>query len=194
MNASKSFRTLVVGLCILLILALTISLNATTSATAFGEQPIQQNSSDPIRQGDEEKDEDRDEEREQDENKEEDEDDEEREDDEEWDEEEERDIEMEAFEMEMERVHIETNIGRLDMVSRLTEIASNDESMAGYAIMHVGEFLNVEESLELLEKVKSDSDSKSVRNLAKMKLAELYAELDEEEKVKEILYSILTNQ
>ena len=101
-------------------------------------------------------------------------------------------IEVEYRELEFERAGVESNIGRLELITRLSDIASNDAAMAAYAIMHISEFLEPEDAVELLESIQGDENvSEAKRNLVKMKLAEIYDELGQIEKVKEVLKSML---
>ncbi len=214
MTLSKSTIALTSSLCIILIFVFAVNLSSTSLATASGNQESDSkvnHSSKPLQQEEDEKQEDEKQEdeeemdREEQEGDEKEEWDEEIEGDEEFDQEEDDEMqeedemqeddeewEMEIAEAEMERASVESNIGRLELITRLTEIAGDDAKMAGYAIMHVGEYLEPAEAVKLLEQViKSQESSKSVRNLAKLKLAEVYAEEGRDSDVKKLLKSIL---
>lgn len=104
--------------------------------------------------------------------------------------------EFEGDDMEMERMEIESNIGRLETINRLAEIAEDDTKMASYAIMHLEEFVDGEEmATEVLkEMIESDSVSRPVKNLLKMKLAEMYSWQDRHDDALEIFKSMIQSR
>ncbi len=96
----------------------------------------------------------------------------------------------------MERRQIELSLGRLEVVNRLSEIAADEVQTAAYAIMHLQEFVEDEEEvIEMLEEViASDGVDLRVRDLAKMKLVEVYAYADQFEMSKKTLKSMILNK
>lgn len=99
-------------------------------------------------------------------------------------------------EFEMDRMEIESNIGRLETISRLAEIAQDDTKMASYAIMHLSEFMeDEEEAIQLLKDlIDSEKVSRTAKNLLKMKLAEVYSMDDRREEALEVFKSMLMSR
>ncbi len=107
------------------------------------------------------------------------------------------DLDSSEFEdVELHQMEIEANIAHLEMVNRLAEIASNEVAMASYAIMHLEETVDSEEAgIALLkEMIASDQVSPPVKNLLKMKLAELYSWSDQEEAAIDTFKSMLMSR
>ncbi len=102
----------------------------------------------------------------------------------------------EMVEFEFHQMEIESNIGRLEMINRLAEIAKDDVSMASYAIMHLEESTQSEEAgIQMLkELIASDDVSHPVKNLLKMKLAELYSWSDQEDAAIDMFKSMMMSK
>lgn len=183
-NAVLSILTAIV-----LVAILTIGLQMNEGSRAEASPiPVMQESFDPV-DGDQEKDEPP----EEDEQKmEEEEDFEDREDDE--------DREREEREMHFAQMEVEQNLGRLELANLLGEIAKDDVATASYAIMQIEEtmeenFEDEEQAFEFLqEMIGSDSVSKPVKNLLRMKLAEAYRWFDQPEKAMEVYKTLLQNK
>jgi hypothetical protein len=107
---------------------------------------------------------------------------------------------MEGFddeeEIEFHQMEIESNIARLEMINRLAEIAKDNVAMASYAIMHLEDSMESEEAgIQILkEMIASDQVSHPVRNLLKMKLAELYSWSDQESAAIDTFKSMLMSK
>jgi len=102
--------------------------------------------------------------------------------------------EDELGELELHQMEIETNIARLEMITRLAEIAKDDVAMASYAIMHMEESMESEEAgiLMLKKLIASDEVSHPVKNLLKMKLAELYSWSNQEDAAIDMFKSMMS--
>ena len=112
--------------------------------------------------------------------------------DEEYMDEEDFEFEREFAGLELERANIEYNIGRLEVISRLTEIAGDESAVAAYAIMHIGDLMESAEAMEVLESVCESGRNPTIRNLAKMKLAEIYAQEDRRDDLNRLFRSMLS--
>ena len=203
MCCTKSILTLITSLFVVVLFVVAINLTNNSRVTASSPTAFTAASQDslgkfnPIEET--EKDE---EEAEEEEGKR----DEEDEDEGEWDEEEgddedeheegDEEEEFEFEEMELERMEIESNIGRLETINRLAEIAKDDTAMASYAIMHLEEYVEDEdEAIDMLEElIESDKVAKPVKNLLKMKLAEVYSWQDRNESALKIFKSMLMSK
>ncbi|MEL7497654.1 MAG: hypothetical protein AAFN77_08600 [Planctomycetota bacterium] len=94
--------------------------------------------------------------------------------------------------LEFDRLNIETNLSRIEFMKGLTEIAGDPDATACYAIMHLGEYMDAEESVELLESLLLSSKvSIPTRNLIRMKLAEIHTQMDQTEKAKGMLEALI---
>ena len=104
-------------------------------------------------------------------------------------------FETEVAELKMERAGVETNIGRLEVIARLADIAKDELATASYAIMHIGEFMEPDEAIEMLEALNQASDvSRDIKNLVRMKLAEVYAWQGHTSDAKAILESMIRSK
>lgn len=108
--------------------------------------------------------------------------------------------EGEEREMHIAQMEIENKLGRLELANRLGEVAKDDIATASYAIMQMEEIMeeifdDEEQAVEFLQKmIRSDSVSKPVKNLLRMKLADAYKWLDQPEKSLEVYESLLQNK
>ena len=192
MRFKNSLFTLIVTLVVVFIFVVGINLMSSNHVVANGSNlpTPNQESFDPIR-GDNESEERFDEEQDEDD---EDEDDEEDEYDEEDDEDEEGDEEFGEFEeLEFQRMELELGLVHIEKIKRLAEIAESDVGTASYAIIQLEESLEDEEDAEQLlkEMIASPKCSKPVKNLLKMKLAELYSWSDRPELAREVYKSMI---
>lgn len=110
--------------------------------------------------------------------------------DEDWDEE---GDEPEFEEQEFERMVLESNIAHLEVINRMAEIAQDDLATASYAIMQMEElFEDEQEAIGFLkEMLDSDRVSRPVKNLLKMKLAEIYSWSDQRDAALSVFKSML---
>lgn len=179
MQFPKSNLSLVLALSVLLLFVASINMVSTSLATALQDE----GRFDPLDSKQEDKQEEEwDEEEEGDEG--------EQEDEEDWEDEDEEEDELE--EMEMERLHVEMNIARLELIERLGSIADNQIAAASYAIMQLEEVNDDEQrTIELLEEMIEETRSPGVQNLLRMKLAEVYTWSDQQEKSIETLKKII---
>jgi thioredoxin-like negative regulator of GroEL len=95
---------------------------------------------------------------------------------------------------ENEHGEIEATLGQLEVIRQLAEIAENDTATAAYALMQMEEVIDdEEEAIEVLNHLLDSNTTKSVKNLIKMKLAEIYLWSDQREEATELLMSLIKN-
>ncbi|MGY8747199.1 MAG: hypothetical protein ACKVHR_03940 [Pirellulales bacterium] len=95
---------------------------------------------------------------------------------------------------ENEHGEIEATLGQLEVIRQLAEIAENDTATAAYAMMQMEEVIDdEEEAIEVLNHLLDSNTTKSVKNLIKMKLAEIYLWSDQREEATELLMSLIKN-
>ena len=188
MPFNQSAKTLFASLSIVLLFVLLVNMSTSSQVDASGDSSIAQEEGrfDPLNESEEESEEE--EVEEQEEGAEGD-----RGEEFEEDEDYEDDPDRLMHEVEMARNELEHNIGRLEVVTRLAEIAKDDTAMASYALMHFEEFAGEDErAIEVLEElIESDSVSQPVKNLLKMKLAEVYMWHDREEDSLNVFKSLI---
>ena len=110
------------------------------------------------------------------------------------DEDEEEELEVEMMHLEIERAAMETFFGALELVEKMTDIAADDDKVAAFAITTIGEELDLEDKIPLLEKLAKESPSQVGRRVAVLQLAEAYAEQDRGEEAVELLYKLAAGQ
>jgi ABC-type Zn2+ transport system substrate-binding protein/surface adhesin len=178
--------TILTCLVLSAVLILTNHLWDTQVATANGISStiVQEGRFNPIQE--EEDDEHEDDEHEDDEHEDDEHEDDEHEDDEHEDEDE--------GHRENEHGEIEATLGQLEVIRQLAEIAENDTATAAYALMQMEEVIDdEEEAIEVLNHLLDSNTTKSVKNLIKMKLAEIYLWSDQREEATELLMSLIKN-
>lgn len=185
MKFTNAVLSILTAIVLVAILTIGLQMNEGSRAEA-SPVPVMQESFDPV-DGDEEKDEPQEEEEQ------------EMEEEEDF-EDEEKDRERKEREMHFAQMEIEHKLGRLELTNRLGEIAKNDIATASYAIMQLEEtmeenFEDEEQAFEFLkEMIGSDSVSKPVKNLLRMKLAEAYRWFDQPKKAMEVYKTLLQNK
>ena len=92
---------------------------------------------------------------------------------------------------EMEMVEMETNFARLEMVGKISKIASEELLSAAFAITHVTEFMEEEDVIAFLNDALEGARDEGVRRLIRIKLAEAYAHADQPEKAKQQLRALI---
>ena len=93
-------------------------------------------------------------------------------------------------------LEFEENMARLEIISRLAEVAENKTKTAGYALMQLEQFVDdAGEAIDILnELIDSDKVSPAVKNLLKMKLVEILEWDDRHEERLEVLMSMIVEQ
>ncbi len=108
-------------------------------------------------------------------------------------------------------LEFEENMARLEIISRLAEVAENKTKTAGYALMQLEQFVDDEGATgrelkdkldrpkaevidKLNELIDSDKVSPAVKNLLKMKLVEILEWDDRREEAVEVLMSMIVEQ
>ena len=93
-------------------------------------------------------------------------------------------------------LEFEENMARLEIISRLAEVAENETKTAGYALMQLEQFVDDEgEAIDILnELIDSDKVSPAVKNLLKMKLVEILEWDDRREEAVEVLMSMIVEE
>ena len=126
---------------------------------------------------------------------------EEEEEDEDYDEEDEYDEEHEFEELEIETIHVELEQARLDMLygslelmQMAAKIAADDDAIKALAILSIKDSMEPDEAAGLLEEVVDRSESKVARRLARLQLAEVYAELDKPSSARKQLQALLFSE
>ena len=120
--------------------------------------------------------------------------DEHEEDEHEEDEHEEDDYEEEEHEFDREHEHgeIEGTLGQLEVIRQLADIAENDTATAAYALMQMEELLGEEdEAIEALNLLLKSNPAKPIKNLIRMKLAEIHLWSDQTEEATEVLMDLI---
>ncbi len=109
-------------------------------------------------------------------------------------EEEEDDYEEEEHEFDREHEHgeIEGTLGQLEVIRQLADIAENDTATAAYALMQMEELLGEEdEAIEALNLLLKSNPAKPIKNLIRMKLAEIHLWSDQTEEATEVLMDLI---
>lgn len=104
--------------------------------------------------------------------------------------EDEEDIEVEMMQLEIERTAMETFFGALELVEKIADIAADDDKLAAFAITTMGEELEAEDQIPLLEKLAKECPSQVGRRIAVLQLAEAYGEQDRGEEAVTLLYKL----
>ena len=125
----------------------------------------------------------------------EDEDEEDEEGEEDEDHEDDDDFEDEMHHLEMEQIELESNLGQIEVIKRVAEIAKDDVATAGYALMMLEELMeDEEEGIGMLKEMIASSEvSKPVKNLLRMKLVEVYSSSDQSAEAIGVLKSLIKN-
>ena len=193
MRINNPILTILTCLVLSAVLILTNHLWDTQVATANGISStiVQEGRFNPIQEEEEGEYEEEDEEEDEEEHDEEEHDEDEHDDDEHDDDE--HDDEDEGH-RENEHGEIEATLGQLEVIRQLAEIAENDTATAAYALMQMEEVIDdEEEAIEVLNHLLDSNTTKSVKNLIKMKLAEIYLWSDQREEATELLMSLIKN-
>ncbi len=104
----------------------------------------------------------------------------------------EHDVEDFYEDRENERGEIETTLGRLEVIRQLAEIAENETATAAYALMQMEEIVDdEEEAIEVLNHLLDTDPAKPIKNLIRMKLAELHIWSDQTEEATEVLAELI---
>jgi len=109
-----------------------------------------------------------------DEERDEDDDEEEEDDDDDFDDD---DFEEEMLRGEMERLHLRSMYGGLELIEKLTQIVSDDDGAAVLAVTRIAETLEPEQQVGVLQEVVEGSSSKAARRIARLRLADAYAQM-----------------
>lgn len=107
---------------------------------------------------------------------------------------EEDDYEEEEHEFDREHEHgeIEGTLGQLEVIRQLADIAENDTATAAYALMQMEELLGEEdEAIEALNLLLKSNPAKPIKNLIRMKLAEIHLWSDQTEEATEVLMDLI---
>ena len=90
----------------------------------------------------------------------------------------------------------EGNMARLEIISRLAEVAENKTKTASYALMQLEQFVEDEgQAIDVLnELIDSGKVSPAVKNLLKMKLVEILEWDDRREEAVEVLMSMIVEE
>lgn len=103
-------------------------------------------------------------------------------------------LEEHEFHLELERKELEVSFGRLEIVSRVAELAEEKNSAATYAIMHVHEYVEQGEAQAFLEDLLDKCEDKQVKRLLHIKLAEIHAHEDRPEEAKRHLRELILGE
>ncbi len=110
----------------------------------------------------------------------------------EYEEEDEHDEDEHEFEREHEQSEIEGTLGQLEVIRQLADIAENDTATADYALMQMEELLGEEdEAIEALNLLLKSNPAKPIKNLIRMKLAEIHLWSDQTEEATEVLMDLI---
>ncbi|MDA7870759.1 hypothetical protein N9B04_01785 [bacterium] len=184
MRINNPILTILTCLTLCAMLILTNHLWDTQVATADGISPTSQQEGrfNPIQE---------EEEGEHDEEHDDEEHDDEEHDDEEHDDEE-HDDEEHDDDRENEHSEIESTLGRLEVIRQLAEIAENDTATAAYALMQMEEvFEEEDQAIEVLSHLLKSNPAKPIKNLIRMKLAEVLLWSDQTEEATEVLVDLI---
>jgi hypothetical protein len=93
---------------------------------------------------------------------------------------------------ENEHSEIESTLGRLEVIRQLAEIAENDTATAAYALMQMEEvFEEEDQAIEVLSHLLKSNPAKPIKNLIRMKLAEVLLWSDQTEEATEVLVDLI---
>lgn len=106
---------------------------------------------------------------------------------EEWEVEGEHEIEEALLELELLAAHCEHS-------GMLSEMCEDRVRTSSWVISEILEYLDEEEAATFLEQILSKVEQPSIRRLIRLKLAKLYAELDQSEQVKEQLRQLILDR
>lgn len=101
-------------------------------------------------------------------------------------------LELHRRELELERAELEASFGRLELVQRLAEITESPEATASYAIMHINEYMEHDESITFLKDALKKTKNPAITRLIQIKLVETYAHADQRDAAKEQLLLLIT--
>ena len=100
--------------------------------------------------------------------------------------------EEQEFDREHEHGEIEGTLGQLEVIRQLADIAENDTATAAYALMQMEELLGEEdEAIEALNLLLKSNPAKPIKNLIRMKLAEIHLWSDQTEEATEVLMDLI---
>lgn len=91
-----------------------------------------------------------------------------------------------------EHEEIESTLGRLEVIRQLAAIAENDTATAAYALMRMEEIMEEEnEAIEVLNHLLDSNPAKPIKNLIRMKLAEIHLWSGQNEEATEVLVDLI---
>mgnify|MGYP006271329439 FL=1 len=102
-------------------------------------------------------------------------------------------MEEHRFDMEMFMIELETYQILLEMVNRFTEIAAEPETAAVAAVMGVEEHAEPERVADFFEDVLADTTNPIVERAIRLKLVDVYAQLDDREAVFDQLRTLIAS-
>ena len=107
------------------------------------------------------------------------------------DEDEHEEFEEEMIEMEMERMEAESEMMEMEMMQRIFEVTEDASRTSFFAIMHVDDAMEEEQAVELLQECMKETKSDKAKRAMRIKLVEIYAEMDNQDAVREHMKALI---
>ncbi len=104
---------------------------------------------------------------------------------------EQRELQLHRTQLELERAELEANFGRLELITRIANIANEHLTAVAYAVVQIDEFVEEEELVPFLEELLEKSQETPVKRIIHIKLAELYRHMDRPEDAKDQLRALV---
>ena len=96
-------------------------------------------------------------------------------------------LEIEEHHLRFERVKLEAAFGGLELVDKLHQIAENRDLTAAFAVLRVKELMDPHETAQFLLRLQSQVKNRAIQRLICVQLAEIYANQQEFDRVREQL-------
>ena len=107
------------------------------------------------------------------------------------DEDEHEEFEEEMIEMEMERMEAESEMMEMEMMHRIFEVTEDASRTSFFAIMLVDDAMEEEQAVELLQECMKETKSDKAKGAMRIKLVEIYAEMDNQDAVREHMKALI---
>ena len=99
--------------------------------------------------------------------------------------------EEEMIEMEMERMEAESEMMEMEMMQRIFEVTEDASRTSFFAIMLVDDAMEEEQAVELLQECMKETKSDKAKRAMRIKLVEIYAEMDNQDAVREHMKALI---
>jgi len=107
------------------------------------------------------------------------------------DEDDDEELEEEMIEMEMERMEVESEMMQMEMLQRIYEVTEDAGRTTFFATMMIDDAMEEEQAVELLQECLKETNSDKTKRAIRIKLVELFAEMDNQEGVREHMKALI---